>query len=269
MKNRLFRNVVLTLLFAAVSSVSVAASKSDLAKEKRWEEQIVDSLLVGEDMHLTSDGTEFLALYAEPDSDEDKGAVILLHGIGVHPAWPDVIDPLRMELPALGWHTLSLQMPVLSNEASDTDYVPVFPEVPGRIQAAVDFLKEKGVTNIVLSGHSLGAAMSSSYLAGTPDPTVKTFVIISGGSGIPEEEKNSSGTLDNMKRITGIDVIDIYGSEDNKDVLKSVPLRVSAMKEAGNDRYQSIRVDGANHFYNGKQAELLEVVSTALDSLSH
>lgn len=133
-----------------------AASKSDLAKEKRWEKQIVPSILVGEDIRLKADGTNFLALYAEPTTDQVKGAVILIHGNGVHPAWPDVVEPLRMQLPDNGWHTLSLQMPVLNNEAKDTDYPPLFPEVLVRIQAGVDFLKTNGIHNIVLAAIVVG-----------------------------------------------------------------------------------------------------------------
>lgn len=122
--------LLIPLLFAFTAN---AASKSDFAKEKRWEEQIVPSIMVGEEVKLTADGVEFLALYAEPTTEQQKGGVILLHGIGVHPAWPDVIEPLRMELPEYGWHTLSLQMPILGNEAENKDYAPLFAEVPARI----------------------------------------------------------------------------------------------------------------------------------------
>jgi hypothetical protein len=104
--------LLIPLLFAFTAN---AASESELAKEKRWEEQIVPSIMIGEDVKLTAHSVEFLALYAEPTTEQQKGAVILLHGIGVHPAWPDVIEPLRMELPEYGWHTLSLQMPILGN----------------------------------------------------------------------------------------------------------------------------------------------------------
>jgi hypothetical protein len=87
--NSLIFRLFLILLLTAWVFPSLAASKSDRAKEKRWEEQIVDSLLVGEAVKLKAGDTTFLALYAEPATDRTKGAVILLHGIGAHPAWPD------------------------------------------------------------------------------------------------------------------------------------------------------------------------------------
>ena len=44
---------------------SPAAYASDLDKEKRWSEQIVDALLVGEAVQLDADGTSFLGIYTE------------------------------------------------------------------------------------------------------------------------------------------------------------------------------------------------------------
>jgi pimeloyl-ACP methyl ester carboxylesterase len=240
-----------------------AASKSDLAKEKRWEEQIVPSLMVGEAIHLKADGVEFLGLYAEPSSDHSKGAVILLHGIGVHPAWPDVIEPLRMQLPDLGWYTLSLQMPVLNNEAEEKDYPPLFPEVPARIQAGVDFLKSKGIRNIVISGHSTGATMASYYLVTKKDPAVKTFAILSAGSGIAGDVR--SNTLQNFKDMRGINIVDVYGSKDNKKVMGALQQRKVIAPKIHGVHYQNIKIDGADHFYRERQDELLNQLSSYLD----
>jgi alpha/beta superfamily hydrolase len=240
-----------------------ADSKSDVAKEKRWEEQIVPSIIVGEDVRLTAHGSEFLALYAESATEQQKGAVILLHGIGVHPAWPDVIEPLRMELPEHGWHTLSLQMPVLGNEAENKDYAPLFPEVPDRIQAGVDFLKTKGIGNIVISGHSLGATMGSYYLANKPDPAVTVFAIISGGPGVPGDSRMDS--LENFRRIKNVAILDVYGSEDQKAVLEAASERRKLSRDIEQSRYQSLEIEGAGHFYQGKQEELVSELGGWLD----
>ena len=93
------------------------------------------------------------------------GAVVI-HGTGVHPNWADVIQPLRVGLTEQGWHTLSIQMPVLANEASHDDYTAVFPEAPARIDAAVRYLKkEMGVKRVVLIAHSLGSSMTAYHLS--------------------------------------------------------------------------------------------------------
>jgi len=257
---------LLVLVLSAFMLNANAASKSDLAKEKRWEEQIVPSVMVGDAIKLNADGVKFLALYTEPSTKKAKGAVIIMHGIGVHPAWVDVIDPLRMELPDHGWHTLSLQMPILENEAEDKDYPPLFPEVPSRIQAAVDFLKNKGIKNIVLSGHSMGTAMASYYLASTRDPSVTTFVSIGTGPGTPGDARADS--LENFKKISGMDILDIYGSEDTVRVKDNMKNREAIGKKIHGSRYQTIKIDGANHFYQGKQDVLVKIVSDWIGKFS-
>lgn len=254
--------LLLSLMFVFTAN---GASKSDLAKEKRWEEQIVPSIMVGEDVKLTADGVEFLALYAESTTEHQKGAVILLHGIGVHPAWPDVIEPLRMELPNSGWHTLSLQMPILGNEAENKDYAPLFSEVPARIQAGVDFLKDKGIRTIVISGHSLGSTMGSYYLANASDPTVRVFAIMSGGPGVPGDARMDS--LGNFKKLNDVAILDVYGSEDEESVRKAVSERRRLSQQFDGRRYQYLEIDGADHFYRGKQEDLVSELSSSLDKI--
>ena len=257
----------LVFIFVAMSLSIQAGSKSDFAKEKRWENQIADSLLVGEAIKLKTKDVKFLALYAKPEGEKVKGAVIIIHGIGVHPAWPDVINPLRIQLPEMGWHTLSIQMPVLANEASDKDYVPLFQEVPSRIQAGVDFLKKKGIKNIVLSGHSLGATMASYYLATKHAPEVKTYVIISGGMGVTNYEHTH--ILGNLKKIPNINIVDIFGSEDHPRVMENLKKRKSFIRKAQFKTYSTLRIHGANHFYRDKQDLLVEKLNIKLSKISH
>lgn len=263
MNNALRSCKYLLLLLPCVIVTVHAASKSDLAKEKRWEEQIVPSLMVGEAIKLKADSVEFLGLYAEPSTGQSKGAVILLHGMGVHPAWPDVIEPLRMELPDHGWHTLSLQMPILDNEAEEKDYPPLFTEVPARIQAGVDYLKSKGISNIVVSGHSTGATMAFYYLATQKDPAVKTFAILSCGTGVAKDAR--SNTIENFKRIQNVNIVDVYGSEDTQKVLGALTQRKSIGPEIHGTRYQNLKINGAGHFYREKQNELINQLSAMLD----
>lgn len=255
--------LIAVLLF--VISNANAASNSDRAKEKRWEEQIVPGLIVGEAVKLKADGVEFLGLYTESNTEKDRGAVIILHGIGVHPAWPDVIDPLRMELPDHGWHTLSLQMPILENEAKAKDYHPLFPEVPLRLQAGVDYLKSKGINTIVICGHSMGSAMAAFYLASHRDPALKAYVSVSGGS-VPGD--SYIDTLENLKNIKGVRILELYGSEDTKEVFEDIARRGPVGKQLHGDQYEIKKIDGANHFYQGKQDTLVKVVSDWINNIS-
>ena len=247
---------LISLLFLALSQPVLAASKSDLAKEKRWEEQIVPSLLVGEAVELTADGTAFLGLYAENTTEKAVGGAIIVHGIGVHPAWPDIIDPVRMALPDAGWHTLSIQMPILKNEAEGKDYVPLMDEAPVRLQAAVAFLKAKGINNIVIIAHSLGTAMSGYYLAGKPDPAVHGYVAVS----MPQFDFDKR--FDNTAHMGAIKipVLDIYGSQDLDTVLAGAKTRAAAAQKAGNKNFSQMKVEGANHFFTGMNEDIIKRV---------
>lgn len=252
-------------LLASVSLNTSAASLSDQAKEKRWEDQIVPDLFVGEAVKLKADGVEFLAIYTEASTDKPKGGVIVLHGIGVHPAWADVVNPLRTQLAERGWNTISLQMPILANDAKDSDYAPLFKEVPGRIQAGVDYLKAKGMKKIAITGHSMGAAMTSYYLVSNPDPAVKAFAITSGGPGLPKDPRMDA--IENFKHFKNVYVLDLRGGEDTDRVKGAWKERGSMGSKIHGKHYESQVVPGANHFYSGKDKELVDVVGNWLDKV--
>ena len=251
----MFRKDLLAALFALLVSFNSLAS--DVEKEKRWADQIVDSLMVGDAEWLTANGHKFLAIYAENTSEKTEGAAIVIHGSGVHPNWSDVVYPLRTQLPDHGWHTLSIQMPILANDADYKEYAPLFSEIAPRINAAVAFLKGKGISNIVIVAHSLGSTMSAYYLAHKPDPGIKAFVAV-GVSGIMFKD-NERDFLTSVKNIK-MPVLDIFGSNDLEGVLEGEKPKAKAAKKAGNKNYTQIKVTDANHFFAGKEDELVKHV---------
>ena len=244
MTNNLNKLVVLAfLLFPTIQ----AKAASDLAKEQRWREQIVDALLVGEAVELKAGDTPFLGIFAEASDGPTGRAVILAHGIGVHPDWPDIINPLRSELPDHGWSTLSIQMPILPNEAKMEDYAPLFDEVGPRINAAVQYLREQGNQTIVLIGHSLGAMMAASYLSGDGQQQVQGFIAIGLSVTEANDAMNSALALGKIR----IPVLDLYGSRDLETVLSSAREREKAARKAGNADYRQLEIEGADHFFVG------------------
>lgn len=248
------RRYLIGLIFLALAGPCLAATKSDQAKEKRWEEQIVPDLMVGEAVKLKADGTNFLALYA-PNTDKHLyGGVILIHGIGAHPAWPQIIEPLRIALPDHGWSTLSLQMPILANAANLQDYLPLLPEAPGRIQAGVDFLKSKGIKNIAIVAHSMGTTMTNIYLANKPDKAVHAYVAIGMSNPFPKQYDNAKA----LGKIT-LPMLDLYGSQDLEGVLAFAKARAESARKV-NKRYSQLQIPGADHFFTDMQDDLVKRV---------
>jgi pimeloyl-ACP methyl ester carboxylesterase len=226
--------------------LAAQATASDYAREKKWADEILPSVLVGDAVWL--DGAKdhkFLALYtAVPNA---KGAVILGHGIGVHPDW-GLIGMLRQSLAEKGYTTLSIQFPVLAADAKAEAYPPTFDEAAARLAKATDYLKQKGYGRIAIVSHSLGCRMSYRYLSGKPDAAVKTWVALS-----------SPGTEDWGK--LKLPVLDLYGQNDLPAVLQNAKSRASGLKQPGSTQQQLPKAD---HFFEGQDAALLKAVADYL-----
>jgi len=245
------------LVFLSVFAIGLHAS--DVEKEQRWASQIVDFLIDGEAEWLQADGHEFLSIYTEAEEQSTRG-MIVIHGTGIHPNWDQVVRPVRVEMTGHGWNTLSIQMPILHNEAEYAEYVPLYPEIPPRIKAAEDFLLERGMQEIVIVAHSQGATMSSYYLSRNPH-RVKAFVAIGMGATQKDSHLNSARSLESIN----IPVLDLYGTKDLPGVLQTADKRKQSA--AHNNQYSQIITDGAEHFYVGYEDQLIETIASWLETL--
>lgn len=245
-------------VFITLLAFSFNGHASDLAKEKRWADQVIDAIIDGDAVWLNDGRNEFLSIYTE--AGEDKGrAVIVMHGTGIHPDWAQVIQPLRVGLTEHDWNTLSIQMPILANEAEYPEYAPLYDEVAPRINAAIKYLQDQGAKDIVLIGHSQGAAMTAYYLSSSKQD-VNGFVAIGMGAFADDPRMNSIAALEKIH----VPVLDLYGSEDLENILATVEQRAAAAKKASNKNYTQIKITG-NHFFDGHEAELVKTVAEWLD----
>ena len=241
--------------------LSLATGASDIAKEKRWADQVVEALIDGDELWLKTDdktNQEFLGIYTESTIDSSD-AVLIMHGTGIHPDWQQIIQPLRVGLIESGWHTLSIQMPILPNDAKTIEYSPLYEEVAPRVRAAINHLKTTGAKKIIIIGHSLGASMAAYYLK-EPNPDILGFIGIGMVAGGDDKRMDDAHSI---RKIT-IPMLDLYGSEDLDGVLNTVTLRADAAKIAVNKNYSQVKVDGANHFFDGMDQTLLTSVSSWL-----
>ena len=250
-------NIKSIILFTVLSLASSLSFATDKDKEKRWAEQISDSLVDGEAIKLSDGKIDFLAIDTRAETPNDVG-VIILHGIGIHPDWETVIQPLRVQLAEQGWNTLSLQMPILGNDAKARDYQPLMKEVPARIDAGIRQMAKEGAKKVVIVAHSMGAQMANYYLAhkkvykeAQTDTPIIAYISIGMGA----------GNTKYLKKIK-LPILDLYGTKDLPMVKESAPMRATASSH--NKNYKQKIIVGANHFFEGKDEKLVDVVKEAL-----
>src|SRR5512143_3956006 len=245
------KNMLLGAVAGLVALLSVTAwaagGAADYAREKKWADEVVPGLVVGDPVYLqTPRGHhKFLALFTPV---EGTKAAIVVHGMGIHPDW-GMIGPLRTELADRGFATLSIQMPVLAADAQSADYPPTFAEAAERIAEAVDFLKAKGYTQLAIVSHSMGSRMSHAYLAGHPDGAVEAWASL----GL---------SLDDYAGMK-VPVLDLYGANDLPPVLAGAAKRKASLP-AGSPKQTMI--PHTDHFFTGREGEMVSAVADFLNA---
>ena len=242
--------LLLALLLAALA---LPAAAQDYEREKRWADQIVPCLMVGDAVWIEqANGHKFLALYTA--ADKPRGAAIVAHGRGWSPDF-ELYGSLRIKLAEQGYTTLSIQLPVLGGGAKIGDYIPTYPDAAERFELAAKFLTEKGYKNIAIVSHSLGATMANQYLINVKQTPVKAWVFVGIINGLEE-----------MFRIK-IPVMDVFGSKDWEITQVGAYERKKQIdKVAGSEQ---VVVADALHFFEGREDELVKIIVAFLDRVFH
>jgi len=232
-----------------LACAAFAAHAQDYEREKRWADQILASLMVGDAVWLQQkNGHRFLSLYTV--ARQPRGAIIVAHGRGWSPDY-GLYGILRTKLADAGYTTLAIQLPVLPSTAILGLYVPLYPDARERIQLAVDFLKAKGYRRIAIVSHSLGATMANQYLIRTDDTSVKAWVFVSIIQGLQE-----------MYRIK-IPVMDVYGEKDWNVTRWGADERRKEIAQVPDS--EQVQIPGAEHFYEDREDDLVRVILPFLD----
>ena len=242
-----------TILAAALCAPLVALAQqqpSNYAREKRWAEEIVPSLVVGEAVWLEAPRTEkFLGIHTEVKN--GKGAIVLAHGLGVHPDH-DLIGELRTRLADAGYTTLSIQMPILAADAPAARYPILFWEADARFAAALTYLRRKRYEKVVLVSHSLGSRMANHYVVAHPRVPLGGWVSLS----------ISSGEFTGLKR-TNFPVYDVYAEKDLEVVLQGAEKRAAVLKRMRGS--SQAMVFATDHYFAKKEKELVSLIRLLLE----
>jgi len=238
----------LALVWLCMAPAS-ALAQADYAREQRWADEISPAIVVGDPVYLGGGSSRrFLAIWA-PNPKATAG-VIVVHGMGLHPDW-ELIGTLRSRLFEQGYATLSVQMPVLATEAKGDRYPPLFPEAAERLTVALAFLRKQGVKKIAIVSHSMGARMTNYFLNHAPAAAIDAWVSI-GLSG----EFTEPATLK-------APVLDLYGEKDFPAVLGNAEKRAAAIRNIRGSG--QVQVADADHFFSGRESELIGQVRLFLD----
>lgn len=237
------------LLFALLLVAGAhAAAAADYAREERWAQEILPSLVVGDAVYLATPArTRVLAILTEPPGPA-KGAVIVVHGLGVHPDWA-LIGGLRTGLAEAGYITLSVQMPVQSADATRDDYGDTLPEAGDRIAAAIAYLRGKGATRIAIASHSMGASMVNAYLARRDALAIVAWTPVGMFGAFAASPKEP--------------VLDVIAEREIELVTESAPARARTLPKDACSR--QVTIAGTDHYFDNRQKELVAAIAAFLD----
>lgn len=252
---------ILTLgLALAVISPASADRKPDYEREARMADQVVGDLFEGEPVWLDANNHSFLAI--ETLSDEPRGTVIILHGRGYHPDWPEVAGPLRTGLVGKGWSTLSVQMPVLAKGRSYYDYIPLFKFSRGRIDAAISYLRSQSDQPIILAAHSCGAHMANDWLNHNGDDQIDGYVILGAGATDYRQPLETPFPFADMS----VPILDLYGEHEFPQPISLIPERMELMTQGGHPDSLQLELPDADHYFHGAGEAVTEAVANWLNS---
>lgn len=241
--------VVLLVLTLCAGCASVP-SGPDYAREKRWSDEVTPALVVGEAVTLRSgEKPGFLGIYT-PAPRNNKGGILLVHGMGVHPDF-GVIGELRALLADRGYATLSVQMPVLASDAPAEGYPELFPDAGDRLDAALAWIRGKEKGRIAVISHSMGARMTLAWIQRRPTVPLGAWVALS----------ISTGEIDDLPRIR-FPVFDVYAEKDFPQVLAKAGDRAHVLRGIPGSRQAMLY--GADHYFGGKEKELASLLDQLL-----
>lgn len=249
--------VVFVLL---IVHTALPADASDRAREKRWADEVLPQLVVGDAIWLKHASGDFLGLLTE--AKDAKTAIVLAHGVGVHPDH-GLMGPLRTQLADAGFTTLSIQMPIAAAEAKLEDYYPkLFPLAGERLAVAGEHLRAKGYNRVVLLAHSMGAWMANTYLDQAESTPYAAWVTL----GVTGRYTTRLFAMNLPILRVNLPLLDVYGSEDDRPgVVASADARASSLTDIAGSR--QVKIDGADHFFARKEGEVVRVVADWLKSL--
>ncbi len=261
-KSKTVASLCLAIWLCALPAAEARADgRPDYEREARLAEQIVDDIFDGEPIWLDANNHQFLGIHTL-NEEENKGTVLILHGRGYHPDWPEVAAPLRTGLVDAGWSTLSIQMPVLQKGRLYYDYLPLFKFARGRIESAISYIASTSDQPIILAAHSCGAHMANDWLNNRNDSKIDGYIIMGAGATDYRQELKTPFPFAEMS----VPVLDLHGELEFPRPIAMLPERKALLDAGGNPGSKQIMLLNADHYFHDAGDPLTEVVADWLNT---
>ena len=249
----MIKNLLLKLTFFSlcIGSCSLVPRiiTPDYARETSLNYQSVSTSFDAEFRTLLSnDGEKFNMLYHEDESKDQ--AILLLHGRGLYPNEPLVMNPL-IEILNKEYNVYSIQLPVLKKNATYSEYVKLFSYSDSRIKKTLNYI-ETTSSKIIVIAHSCGAHMLSSFLKKHQHKIHKVILI---SAGAVDKDQTPLPYYD-YSLFDG-QILNILGDKDHNSVKHFAEYILSLNIK----NFQNIIISDAGHYYKGKISSLATQVN--------
>ena len=249
-----------TLLFSFIifSSIVKAGNVPDYDRELNINEQITSYVFDSDIIELNNNLEDKFNIISSFNSFDSS--ILLLHGRGLHPTEPNIINPLRLDLLEADHNIYSLQLPVLEKGKTYNDYYEIFRYSDARILSAIKHIESK---NIIIIAHSCGAHMLLSFIKRNSIENISGIVML--GAGAVDKDQHILDDVDLSEY--QFPILNIYGEYDHGSVKDFADnLKIKYLLES-NDLLKTIEVKDADHNYTNKTYILIESVKQWLKSL--
>tara|TARA_Y100000741_G_scaffold238931_1_gene182935 strand:- start:498 stop:1274 length:777 start_codon:yes stop_codon:yes gene_type:complete len=250
-------NLSFILLLAPLYSYS--AEMPDYKREQNINDQIIDYIIDGDVITLNSKLEKKFNLIVNKFSNISF-SVLMLHGRGLHPVEPNVMEPIRSFLIDKNIDVYSLQLPVLSKGKTYDDYYKIFDYSDERISEALKYIHND---KIIIIAHSCGVHMISSWLKKNQKKNIDGLVLI--GSGAVDKNQNNKSQINYNK--LNMPILNIYGEYDHGSVRENSSI---FQQEYLGNKYslsRDIEILGSDHDHKDNSDPLVEAVKQWLKLL--
>ncbi len=172
--------------------------------------------------------------------------ILLLHGRGLYPNEPLVMNPIREGLES-DYNIFSIQLPVLEKGATYYEYQKIFSYSNDRISVALEKIYST-YGKVIVVAHSCGAHMFSSYLDFHGDKYLDSVVLLSAGA----VDKGQTAAFFDYSKVD-FKLLNIYGEFDHNSVQEHNDYLISLKSD--HITYQMI--SGADHYYRDQNQSVL------------